>query len=266
MTEFPTEEMLNAYVDGELSPADDARVAEAIAQDSNLATRVAHLSRIKSALAELSEHPPRAIQFPRNRWSKAALAVAASFGLMVAIASVLLTGLLNLGPQGDNWYQLAAATHAEWAREPASPSAKEVDANLYLASIDRLNLQVHAPDLTSAKLRLTYLKFHQANEETQAAMHLGYTGRRGCRLTLWVTRAPLSMNTDLVESREGKLRSFRWRVGKIAYALFATGMAEQRYAMIADKVYQATRVRHGFDEETRMALNEATRNAPPCSA
>ena len=61
MIERPTEQDLNAYVDSELSPQDDARVAQAIAQDPNIAARVATLTRLKSMLSTLGpvmERPP----------------------------------------------------------------------------------------------------------------------------------------------------------------------------------------------------------------
>ena len=74
------------------------------------------------------------------------------------------------------------------------------------------------------------------------------------------------LDTRLAEFREGKMRSFRWRQGKIAYALFATGMEESRFTMIAAKVHEATRKMRGFDDETRMALREVSGKAPPCAA
>lgn len=266
MNDYPTEELLSAYIDGELSLDEDSRVADAIARDQRLATRVATLSRVKSALAGLAADPPEGIQLPGARWSKSMLAVAASAGLLIAVTSGLLTGFLDFGGDRDGWYRTAAAVHAEWAREPAAADAREVDANLYLASVDRLHLSIQAPDLSSAKLRLTYLRFYEADGYSPPAMHLGYTGRHGCRLTMWVTRAPSALSTDLAEVRDGKMRSFRWRAGKVAYALFATGMAERRFTTIADKVHEATRARHGFDDDTRMALNDISRKAPPCAA
>lgn len=266
MNEYLTDELVNAYVDGELSPGDDARVAQAIAQDPRLACRVAALSRVKMALSGLADGPSERILIPSRHWSKAMLAVAASVGLLVAVASGILTGFLHFGGDRQEWHQQAAAVHADWASVPAAPDAREVDANLYLASMGRLNLPVQAPDLTSAKLRLTYLKLYEAEADNPSALHLGYTGRRGCRLTLWVTAAPGTLDTRLAEFREGKMRSFRWRQGKIAYALFATGMAETRFTLIAAKVHEATRKMRGFDEETRVALREVSGKAPPCAA
>lgn len=266
MNEFVTEELLNAYVDGELSPEDDARVAKAIARDPVLAARVATLSRVKSALAGLAGAPADPIHLPGRRRPRAMLAIAASVALLAAVMSSMLTDQLWYGGDDNGWHQEAATAHADWALEPTAPDAREVDANLYLASLDRLNLPFQAPDLTSAKLRLTYLKLYEADTVFPAALHLGYTGRRGCQLTLWVTASPRTLETDLTEFREGKMRSFRWRQDKIAYALFATGMAENRFTMIADKVHEATRKMRGFDDETRMALREVSGKAPPCAA
>ena len=266
MKNYPTEEMLSAYVDGELSPEDDARVADAIARSPQLAAHVASLSRVKSELAGLAMEPAAPIEFPRRRWSKAMTVVAASIGLLLAAISGILTGYLHFGENNRDWYEMAAATHSNWLLQPASTEAGEVDANIYLANVNRLQLPVYAPDLGDARLRLTYMKFMESNASSPAALHLGYTGRRGCRLTLWVTSAPKGMSTKLVEARNKSLRGFRWRAGKVAYALFSTGMAEQRFTTIADKVYEATSESHGFDAEMRMALNEVSRRAPPCSA
>jgi len=266
MNEFVTEEFLNAYVDGELSPEDDARVAQAIARDPALAVHVATLTRVKSALSGLAIKPEAPIHLPGKHWSKAMLAVAASVGLLVAVMSGMLTGFPQFEGDRQDWHREAATVHAEWASEPAAPDAMEVDANLYLASIDRLNLPFQAPDLTSAKLRLTYLRLYETDTDYPAALHLGYTGRRGCRLTLWVTAAPQTLETTLTEFRENRMRSFRWRQGKIAYALFATGMAENRFTVIAAKVHEATVKMRGFDEETRMALRDVSGKAPPCAA
>lgn len=266
MKYYPSDELLNAYVDGELSPEEYARVAEAIAGNPRLAARVATLSQVKSALSGLAVAPPRKIHIPRNRWSRGMMAAAASLALFLVVISSLLPKISDPAKDQNYWYRVAAATHAQWIREPAKPNAKEVDANLYLASADRLNLPIQAPDLTSARLRLTYLQFYDADGGTPAALHLGYTGRHGCHLSLWITKAPAGLGKELTEIRDGPMRSFRWRAGKVAYALFATGMAEQRFTMIADKVYQATRMRKGFDEETRTALNNVSRKAPPCAA
>lgn len=266
MNNYPTEEMLSAYVDGELSPDDDARVADAIARSPQLAKRVARLSRVKSELAGLAVSPGKPIRFPRRRRSMAMMAIAASVGLFIAVISGILTGQFNFSQDSRDWYETAAATHTNWLLQPVEAEASEVDANIYLANVNRLQLPVYAPDLRDARLRLTYIKFIESSGARPNALHLGYTGRRGCRLTMWVTSAPKGMSAKLIEARNGKLRGFRWRADKVAYALFATGMAKQRFSTIAEKVYEATGKSHGFDAEMRLALEQASRSAPPCSA
>lgn len=266
MKNYPTDEMLSAYVDGELSPQDDARVADAVANSPSLAARVAALSRMKSALSGLVIEPPEKIYLPRQRRSAFWVAFAASAALFIVVMSGALTGYLNFGGNSGGWYDAATARHISWLDQTVSPDAGEIDANVFLASISRLHLPVYAPDLSDAKLRLTYLQFVESDGSSPAALHLGYTGRRGCKVTLWVTSAPSDMSTKLSESRDGNLRGFHWRAGRTAYALFAAGMEEHRFTTIADKVYEATRNGHGFDDEMRTALNEATRTAPPCSA
>lgn len=266
MTHDPTEQDLNAYIDGELSPEDSARVARAIAQDKSLAAQVASLTRVKSALSALNDELPRTVALPDPHRAVRWLGTAAALGLLIAAGIVLMITLAVLGRHDDRWYQQAVAEHSNWAREPALSNAREVDANLFLASVERFALPVQTPDLTSAGLRLTYLRYTAPTETLTEALHLGYTGRHGCKLTLWVSPAPPGLSTALIESRFNNLRGFRWRSGETAYALFATGMAEKRFTVIARKVHQATLNHQGFDEKTRVALKNASSTAPPCRA
>ena len=263
MDQQPTDRELSAYVDGELPQPDVARVASAVAGDPVIAARVATLTRLKSALAGLAEEARPAIMPPRSRRTAGMLALAASIGLVLAVGVWMLTGLLG---DDDGWYDDARAGHIAWAQTPSSPDARVVDANLFLSNLERFGLPVQTPDLTSARLRLTYLRYIPAADTAPAALHLGYTGRRGCKITLWVAAAPDGLGKKLTESRVGALRGFRWRSGGTAYALFATGMAERRFTVIADKVYEATRRQRGLDTDARMALKSASSTAPPCRA
>lgn len=266
MVERPTDQDLNAYIDGELSPQDDARVARAVAQYPKIAAQVANLTRLKSALSGLGDEMPRAVAVPHSHRPVRWFGMAASIGLLIAVGIAMLTGFTPFGQEDDGWYREAVAEHVAWARDPSLPDAAEVEANLFLASVERFGLPVQTPDLTSASLRLTYMRYLPAVESAAPALHLGYTGRRGCKVTLWVSASPEGLGTALTESRVDKLRGFRWRSGETAYALFATGMEERRFTVIANKVYEATRERRGFDDGTRMALKNASTGVPPCQA
>jgi hypothetical protein len=227
---------------------------------------VASLTRLKSALSGLRDEMPRTVALPRSHRSIRWPALAASVGLLIAAGVAILTGFMPFGQEDNGWYREALAEHADWARDPALPGAEVVDANLFLANVERFDLPVQTPDLTSASLRLTYLHYYPATESAAAALHLGYTGQRGCKVTLWVSAGAEGLGTALTESRVDSLRGFRWRSGETAYALFATGMAERRFTVIANKVYEATQTRRGFDEDTRIALKSASTSVPPCRA
>ncbi len=261
---MPTDQELNAYVDGELSPRERASVAEAIARSPEIAARVATLTRLKSALAEPFEAPEDLLpkEKPRNRAWRAIAACAAV--ILVVSATAVLT--VTHRPAGDAWFEVARAGHAAWLKEPLPARPQEPRAGLFLASLNRLGGRVHVPDLTSAKLRLTYLRLHPGRNGGAPALHLGYTGRRGCRLTLWVTPVPDASDSDLKEYRNLPTRAFYWRSGGMAYAVIATGMAERRFTMIARMVYATSLRYRDFDKATRLALRRTSDLAPPCQA
>ena len=88
-----TSEQLSAYVDGELTAAEAAEVARAMADDRRVAEQVAQLSRLKAVLPSAAE--PLTVALP-----KAPLA-SRSFGLAALAAAVVLfvvTGGARLGP------------------------------------------------------------------------------------------------------------------------------------------------------------------------
>lgn len=63
-------ERLNAYVDGELAPADAAAVASAVAQDPGLARRVATLARLKANVTGLPRQGRRPSPFRNAEWKR----------------------------------------------------------------------------------------------------------------------------------------------------------------------------------------------------
>ena len=86
-TEDFSEEELNAFVDGELNAADQARVLEAIGRDAALQQRVAEYQRTQQLLRHAYEHPPlpraRRTATPSRVWQ----ALAASLLLVVGAGS-----------------------------------------------------------------------------------------------------------------------------------------------------------------------------------
>src|SRR5690606_15432293 len=81
--------LLNALVDGELHPADQARAAARLRADKDFARAYATLSRLKAGVAELAETEAAAITLRHpatRRWLP--YAVAASLALLTAVAGL----------------------------------------------------------------------------------------------------------------------------------------------------------------------------------
>lgn len=261
--EHPDWEELNAYVDGELDAHDSARVARSVATEPAIAEQVAILTRLKAATAESLEPVDLPAVKPKRRllWYGAAAAVV----LMVAAG---VGTYVAPGPrQGDaGLLQRAAAAHRTWVERDAADDVREVGAGVLLSSLHRLGPEAHVPDLSASRLTISMITTVPASGADGPALHIGYTGTRGCHVSLWMSPAGGNLGPRLVERRAGPLRSFVWRAGSLAYVLINSGMDEGRFSLIARTVHRATLERLPLDAETRMALRESRESSMPCSA
>ncbi len=260
---YPDWEELNAYVDGELDAHDSARVARAVATDPALAEQVAILTRLKAAVTEGLEPVDLPAVKPKRRlrW----YAVAAAVVLMVAAG--VGTYVAPWPRQGDaGLLQRAAAAHRTWVERDEADDVREVGAGVLLSSLHRLGPEAHVPDLSASRLTISMVTTVPASGADGPALHIGYTGTRGCHVSLWISPAGGDLGPRLVERRAGALRSFVWRAGSLAYVLINSGMDEGRFTLIARTVHRATLERLPLDAETRMALRESREASMPCSA
>jgi anti-sigma factor RsiW len=261
--EHPDWEALNAYVDGELDAHDSARVARSVAIDPALADQVAILTRLKAAVAEGLEPVDLPAVKPKRRlrW----YAVAAAVVLMVAAG--VGTYVAQWPRQDDaGLLQRAAAAHRTWVERDEADAVREVGAGVLLSSLHRLGPDAHVPDLSASRLTISMVTTVPASGADGPALHIGYTGTRGCHVSLWISPAGGNLGPRLVERRAGPLRSFAWRAGSLAYALINSGMDEGRFSLIARTVHRATLERLPLDAEMRMALRESREASMPCSA
>lgn len=81
-----SEDELNAFVDGQLSPADRARVLEAINRDEALQSRVAEIQQTRSLLRHAYERPPLPQRgaTAKSSWQKRMIAAS----LLIAVGTV----------------------------------------------------------------------------------------------------------------------------------------------------------------------------------
>lgn len=264
-----TDEGLNAYVDGELPPRERPCVAASIARNPDLARRVAVLTRLKTAVADSAGPAPE--RFPprvKRHWSRRAPVRygAAAAVLLLAVTTVWMFGVVP-DRRADAWLSRGIASHVAWTAEALRPSKVALDAEALLTTVQALDHPLHVPDMRAAKLRLTGARYIAPDGENEnPAVQLRYTGRRGCRVSLWIAPAPDTLPTSLEEHRLGAQRGFSWRVDDIGYAIFATGMAARRFELLVRNTYRATQAHRRPPTNWREELRTASNAAPPCSA
>ncbi len=264
-----SDDVLNAYVDGELPPRERARIAASIAKDPKLAGRVALLASLKTAVADsagaMPEQPAIVMEWPW--WRRSPVRYAAVAAAIAIMLTTVWSMHLFSRSQSDNWLQRGLAHHLAWTTEHAADAAKPLDAELLLAAAQQLDRPLHIPNMRSAKLRLTGARFFPADRKNRnPAVQLKFTGRRGCRVSLWIASADHDLPTSLTEHKVGDEWGFYWRIDRTGYAIFASGMNAMRFKLLVRNTYRATHERRrpptGWRDELRIASNAA----PPCSA
>lgn len=250
---------VNAYVDGELAPRDAARVARAVADDPELAATVAVLARLKAAAAESVRAPDLALPAPPPARRRLAVAAAAILGLL-GLAAVLWSAA-DRPDSSLAWLDRAEADHIAWAAAPGGAQA-DGQAGALLAAQWKLGGAAVIPVLDAARLKLVLVR--TISLEEGEALHLGYVGSRGCRVSLWVRPAPPTLSPDIAERDRDGASAYVWRAGELAYALIASGMAADRLATLARAVHRASLERAPFDAETRTALRRSRETSQPC--
>lgn len=232
---------INAFVDGELSPADAALVAEAIAADPVLAQRVLRLHRMKAALAAYGDdlplpstpEPVRAYRRPRR---KLALCGAAAVAIFV---------LLGVVP-----------THTPEPRATHWPILAQHDLWLHGVTAAEAMLFPEGFAWMEAVISTSGLQLVHADIRPEAT-HLGFKGPNACRLSLFITPADkpeASLHLNLTES----VQHAQWQVEGFAFEMIARDMAIARFATVATGLHQGS-VAHGTVADLRIALLQSAR-------
>jgi hypothetical protein len=227
---------LNAFVDGELTPAERAAVAAQIRAQPNFARAHATLARLKACIAESADAtPPVAIAWPPTRSQSAAFRIGVA-GL--AVVACCLVGLL-----------VAAQLPAQLKPVPLAGQEAAV-------TLAALPANPVIPQLDAAGLVLEDVKVERAGDVR--LLLASYRGPHGCRLDLRVSPAGPALPVGTGSSRHS------WEVGALAYELLAHGMPGWRFAIIADAAERETRAGRAPDA-ARRRLREARALAPPCT-
>jgi hypothetical protein len=217
-------ERLNAFVDGELAPAERAVLAERLATDRDFARAHATLARLKACVSEIAAEEPAPAR-PRKPASggrgRAAMGLAAA-----ALA--------------------AAGLAAIWIAAPAPPALETPRHAITLAA---LPADPVVPHLDRAGLTLAGVVVENPGPVVVAT----YRGPRGCRLDLHAAAAGHAFPDP------GGTRRHGWTAGPLVYQLVAFGMPEERFRAVAETTERATR---GLPDEG--PLREARLASRPC--
>ena len=230
--------LLNALIDGELSPAERAEAAARLASDRDFARAHATLMRLKASVMELGDGvEPIELPSPRRDVRRLTVLVGSS-ALAASLTAVAI---------------FAVAVKYTSTEEPAA-RAERLDPHVIQAALQQ---SPFVPDLAPAGLSLAGLSLHKEGEVQ--VLVATYLGPRGCRLELRVQRAGSAALAVAGSKR------FGWRVGELAYELVAYGMPDDRFAAVAEAAERATRTRR-MPLESERRLQQARISAPPCLA
>lgn len=257
----PDFETLNAYVDGELSAAEAADVAQLVARDPAVAKQVAVLSRLRSAVRDSIETPDLVVPpVPAKATAPRKWLVAACVALLLIGGGAVLDRVLEPA-SGEAWLTPLVQLHNGWT----AAADDRTDGVVVPAGLDAALARAYVPDLSAAKLTLAYGK-ETPGIGGNDALVLGYTGTRGCRVTLVITPPSGRFDETLRRFDHAGLGLFGWRAGDLDYLIVADGMDAGRFKLIAETVRRASIQHRAIDGETRMALAESRDSAAPCVA
>lgn len=252
-------ERLNAYVDGELAPADAAAVAAAVAHDAGLAARIATLARLRAVVTVLPTQPAPPLSLPlrarRPKGNPKWAALAAGFvlaALLVAGASRFIPGT---GVPSDG-LALAVQAQRQWLASD-NPATRLPIA--LTAGGDGL------PDLGAASLRLAYLSLDPANTGGGGVL-AGYIGPQGCRLGLWIGPQQASASAQPIRSDRDGLKISTWALGGKSYALLSRGMDSRRLDEVAEIVAGMPQPQNRPTDAQIARLRSLHAIGEPCSA
>ena len=226
---------LNAYADGQLSPESAARVAAEIEREPALASRIgairAHNAQLRGALdpwlAEplprqliAAATPPRAREGVAIRRAWPAIAVAASLCIGVAVGWLVRGEMLQQAGTPVTFSRQAALTHALYATDPNRPV--EIWANeeerLVRWLSKRLSFPLHAPNLNDVGFTLVGGRLVAGNEKPGALFM--YENADKQRISLFVRKdGEHSNETGFRYALENGVGVFYWIDDNCGYAL-----------------------------------------------
>lgn len=221
-TDLSDDELLTAYLDGELSDEDRARVEAALADDADLQARLADLdiplNTLRDAMDQVLNEAPHMPVLPARRTAPRAVPLAITGGALaagVAIGALLMTSLTP-APKAPGWIDYVAAYQVLYSTETLE--AIETDPEMQTAELETVSETV-GRSLNAAR-SIPGLDFKRAQIlgfKGKPLAQLAYLSEGGVPLALCVIASTNDADIKQME-REG-LQAASWSDGQFAYLL-----------------------------------------------
>ncbi len=191
-------------------------------------------------------------------WRRVAAAAIAGLPVLLPVVLIWVVPAFMEEP----WLDRARTVHAEWTGTARITGARVLNARNYLSSLRKLGPTLHLPDLAAARLRLGQVSYLAPADDRPGAIHAGYVGRAGCRLSLWITPTREAGSGPLV-SHSGE-PAFSWYANGLRYVLVTADMQDNHFHLIAKISRELTLARRGPSEPVRAVLGLSAAMSRPC--
>lgn len=233
-TDKITEDMLQAYVDEQLAPAERLQVETHLASHPDVAARIADFQKqrhlLQAAYAEVLTEPiPEALRRPRRVASGSTLWRVAAVLVWMAVGAILGWGVRDrqavpapaqTADIGNDLIERARMAHviytAEQRRAVEVPANQEDDMIRWLSK--RMNTAVRVPDLTAHGF--TALGGRLLPGVDGPACQIMYQNEAGKRLTIYLARDSGKARPVEFSDRD-VVHVVVWSDGKLAFAVSA---------------------------------------------
>jgi hypothetical protein len=147
----------------------------------------------------------------------------------------------------------ARALHERWLQTDMTGEVESTP--VVLAALTRFGRLPVVPDLESTGLEIATVGVFDEQPDSPM-LQIGYRGHHGCHLSLFVV-ADRQLRLPVDPGATGREQSSAWQVGDLGYLLFAIGMDQSRFDLIAEKVEHATRTSAPFSvlDQQQLAAN-----------
>lgn len=234
LPEIPTEDEIQALVDGRLDPARRAEVEAWLSEHPDEAARVAELRDISGVVEQVYSH---LLERPIPARFQNAAAPAANRSPVWRVAAMIVLVALGaaggwfandaVGPGEDpnvNLARGAVKAHQMYSREVRHavevPASEEAHLVAWLSK--RLDAPLRAPNLDGQGYRLVGGRLLPASDSGPAAQFM-YEAESGERLTLYVEQNRAGGETAFRFTEYDDVSAFWWKDGPLAYVLIGRG-------------------------------------------